>query len=48
MGNEAQAERAKVVAWLREYGNHPAWPHCERCQAADAIEQGQHLTEDGK
>lgn len=35
-------EAALVVAWLREYGNHPPSPNCERCNAADAIAAGQH------
>lgn len=39
---DAMDERAKIVAWLREFGNHPPAPNCERCNAADAIERGEH------
>lgn len=37
-----KAERQAVVDWLREFGNHPPAPDCERCNAADAIERGDH------
>lgn len=40
----AGGERAQIVAWLREYGNHGLSPNCERCNIAAAIEAGAHLT----
>ena len=37
-------ERAAIVAWLREYGNHTmGTKSCIRCQIADDIERGEHL-----
>ena len=45
--NEAvNNEHAAIVAWLREYGNHPPSPDCPRCQIADAIERGEHLAQE--
>ena len=34
-------ERAQIVGWLREFGNHPQRPDCVRCDIADAIERGE-------
>ena len=36
----ADVRQAKIVAWLREFGNHSPAPNCERCNAADEIESG--------
>lgn len=38
-------DRASIVEWLREHGNHDFDQHgiCRRRDAADAIERGEHL-----
>jgi hypothetical protein len=36
----ADQRQSEIVAWLREFDNHPPTPNCPRCNAADAIESG--------
>ena len=45
-----KAERRAIAGYLREFGNHgtDGYENCERCQTAEAILQGHHLTKAGE
>lgn len=48
IADPASTERAAIVNWLREAGNHDfdQFGVCRRCDAADAIERGEHIAAD--